>query len=133
MSNTPERPDAPEPRAEPPVGEVEAALAGMMGDWLRFTHDGTITMPVETAIASVRAALRRVSASPATTGSAEVYPNSDRGLLAMTARWADMTKDARLGTLRGIQEAAFRAGRADALLASTASAQQRPTRSDSDE
>jgi hypothetical protein len=48
-------------------------------------------------------------------GGAEAYPGGDRGLLAMTERWADYTKATRIGVLRGIQEAAFRAGREDAL------------------
>jgi hypothetical protein len=66
--------------------------------------------------------------APPTAAQAEVYPNSDRGLLAMTERWADMTRDARLGTLRGIQQAAFRAGREDAIVRMSTAAQARPTR-----
>lgn len=66
--------------------------------------------------------------APPTAAQAEVYPNSDRGLLAMTERWADMTRDARLGTLRGIQEVAFRAGRKDAIVSMPTAAQARPTR-----
>jgi hypothetical protein len=125
--------DGREPRAEPPVGEVEALARETMerlfdkAKLAYYTFDGE---PDHTlAVSIIAAALRRrVSASPASTGSAEVYPNSDRGLLAMTERFEYMNDAARLGTLRGIQTAAFRAGRADALLASTASAQQRPTR-----
>lgn len=71
---------------------ADAAIVGRTYDW-------------PDVLAVVRAAADKLKAAPP---EVEVYPNSDRGL-------AQMFPGVSVPLLRGIQEAAFRAGREDAL------------------